>query len=563
MAARRVLGGRYRLQDELGRGGMAVVWRARDEVLGRPVAVKLLSERHTLDPRSRRRIRDEARAAALLSHPHIAQVYDFGESIEDGFHVPYVVMELVVGETLEQRLQAGPLPAGDAFRICAEVAAALAAAHEHGLVHRDIKPANVMVTPAGAKVVDFGIAAAVRPGGPRGVDAELLGTPAYVAPERVTDDSVEPASDVYAAGVLLYRLLAGRAPWSADTATQMLMAHVYVEPAPLPPLPDVPAEIIELCKRCLRKEPAHRPTAREMAAILTHAAPARPAPAEPAPAGSGLAGSGLAGSGLAGSGPAGSQPASPAVAGPPAAGAERVPAGAGPMPVGAEPGPAGARPISAGARPISAGAEPVSAASGPGGRWSGRRRPVLLAVAGALVAAVALTLGLSSPLGLGSGAPARSPSTGAAPGPSGRPAPSAGPDRQDGRSGQAGPGVVPPPAAGDASVPPATDRGPAVPDSPPGTSATQPAPVDSPQPPPPPAERSFTTAGGTVRASCESTGRGRLLSWSAARTYHVDAVAPGPARTPTVVFRKGNQNERVTITCATGTPEATIETYRR
>jgi tRNA A-37 threonylcarbamoyl transferase component Bud32 len=548
MAARRVLGGRYRLENELGRGGMAVVWRARDEVLGRPVAVKLLSERHTLDPRSRRRIRDEARAAAALSHPHIAQVYDFGESIEDGFHVPYVVMELVVGETLEQRLQAGPLPAADAFRICAEVAAALAAAHEHGLVHRDIKPANVMVTPAGAKVVDFGIAAAVRPGGPRGVDAELLGTPAYVAPERVTDDSVEPASDVYAAGVLLYRLLAGRAPWSVDTATQMLMAHVYVEPAPLPPLPGVPAEIIELCKRCLRKEPAHRPTAREMAAVLSGTAPAKPA----------SAGAASAGSEPAVAQPSGRAVAAPAGTGPEPAGAQSVSAGTGPVPAGAES-------VSAGTGPVSAGAGPVSAGS-HSARRRDRRRPVLLAVAGALVASIALALGLSSPLGLGSGAPARSPATGPAPGESGRPAPSAGPDGQpgeDGRSGQAGPGEVPPPAAAGASTPAATGRDPAVPGSSPGGSTTDPAPVDSPEPPPPPAERTFTSDGGTVRAICEATDRARLLSWTAARTYHVDAVAPGPARAPSVVFRMGNQNTRMTVTCPTGTPEVNIETYRR
>jgi serine/threonine protein kinase len=179
-----VLGGRYRLEEPLGTGGMSVVWRAHDDVLDRPVAVKLLAGRYASGPSSRRRIHDEARAAAALSHPNIAQVYDFGESAEHGECVPYVVMELVAGRTLDQRLAAGPLPAKVAFRICAEVASSLTAAHADGLVHRDVKPANVMVTPTGAKVIDFGISAAVGPPGVGEPDGELLGTPAYLAPER-------------------------------------------------------------------------------------------------------------------------------------------------------------------------------------------------------------------------------------------------------------------------------------------------------------------------------------------------------------------------------------------
>src|SRR5919112_192084 len=191
------LGGRYKLLNELGSGGMAVVWKARDEVLGRMVAVKVLAARYAGDEQSRARIRDEARAAATLSHPNIAQVYDFGESDDDGACLPYVVMELINGPTLAQRVSQGPIPPRSVFRICSEVAAALAAAHAHGLVHRDIKPANVMVAPAGTKVVDFGIAAAAGPGEPEDV---VLGTPAYLAPERLTGDAVQPATDVYALG---------------------------------------------------------------------------------------------------------------------------------------------------------------------------------------------------------------------------------------------------------------------------------------------------------------------------------------------------------------------------
>ncbi|WP_328461916.1 protein kinase [Actinoplanes sp. NBC_00393] len=267
----RKLGGRYRLENELGRGGMAVVWRARDEVLDRPVAVKVLAGHYAGEPRFRARILHEARAAATLSHPNIAQIYDFGESDENGRQVPYVVMELINGPTLQQKVARGRIPPRTVFRICGEIATALAVAHEDGLVHRDIKLANIMVTAGGAKVVDFGIAAVAGPASPE--DA-LLGTPAYLAPERLTGGAVEPASDIYALGVLLYRLLAGVAPWSAETTTQMLSAHVYQEPEPLPSLPGVPAEIAALVNRCLAKDPAERPDAAEVAGTLGDAAEA-------------------------------------------------------------------------------------------------------------------------------------------------------------------------------------------------------------------------------------------------------------------------------------------------
>ena len=248
---------------------MAVVWKAHDEVLNRPVAIKILAGRYADDEQSRARIQAEARAAATISHPNIAQVYDYGESDDDEVPLPYVVMELINGPTLAERVVQGPVPPRAAFRIGGEVAAALAAAHAHGLVHRDIKPANVMVTPARAKVVDFGIAASAGPGRP---DDELLGTPAYLAPERLLSDRIEPASDVYALGVLLYRMLANNSPWSVDTTTQMLDAHVYVEPEPLPDLAGVPSAVIDLVNRCLRKDPAERPTAAEASETLLDAA---------------------------------------------------------------------------------------------------------------------------------------------------------------------------------------------------------------------------------------------------------------------------------------------------
>ncbi|MET7804010.1 serine/threonine-protein kinase [Micromonospora chersina] len=262
-----MLDGRYRLLDPLGSGGMSVVWRAHDEVLGRDVAVKLLSPDLAADPQLLHRIRAEARAAARLRHPNIVEVYDYGEAADgDGPPVPYVVMEVVEGRSLAQLLSGGPLPWRVAVLICAQVAAALAAAHRRGIVHRDVKPANVMVAGTGVKLVDFGISAAS--GDPDGLSEGLLGTPAYLAPERLEQGAVRPATDVYALGLLLYRALAGRLPWRASTTTQMLAAHRYREPAALPDLAEVPAEIGDLCRRCLAKDPGDRPPATEAAAAL-------------------------------------------------------------------------------------------------------------------------------------------------------------------------------------------------------------------------------------------------------------------------------------------------------
>ena len=180
-------------------------------------------------------------------------------------------MELLHGRSLHERLQRGDLSVEVSLRICAEVASALATAHAHGLVHRDVKPGNVMLTPGGAKVVDFGLAA-VAGERDREEDANVLGTPAYLAPERLNGHPVVAATDVYALGLLLYRLLAGRLPWTAETSTQMLEAHVYLEPAPLPKLPGVPPVVRKLVHRCLAKEPAERPNSSEVTVTLAHAA---------------------------------------------------------------------------------------------------------------------------------------------------------------------------------------------------------------------------------------------------------------------------------------------------
>jgi hypothetical protein len=264
-----LLAGRYRLVERLGAGGMSVVWRGFDEVLGRQVAVKVLPPSTSTDPSFRRRLRAEAQAAARLSHPHITNVYDYGEATTvDGEPVPYVVMELVDGESLAAVLaRSRRLPWPAAVRISSEVAAALAAAHARGIVHRDVTPANVMLTPAGAKVVDFGISALI---GENDIDPDgsLLGTPAYLAPERLEGGQVSPATDVYAVGLLIYRTLIGQLPWDVGTTTALLRAHQYTEPEPLPPVEGLPHAVSALIARCLEKRPSDRPSSAELAHVL-------------------------------------------------------------------------------------------------------------------------------------------------------------------------------------------------------------------------------------------------------------------------------------------------------
>ncbi|GID27141.1 serine/threonine-protein kinase [Paractinoplanes brasiliensis] len=275
-----LLAGRYRLVERLGAGGMSVVWRGFDEVLGRQVAVKVLPPSTSADPAFRRRLRAEAQAAARLSHPNITNVYDYGEATTvDGEPVPYVVMELIDGESLAAVLaRVRKLPWQHAVRITAEVAAALAAAHSRGIVHRDVTPANVMLTPTGAKVVDFGISALI---GENDIDPDgsLLGTPAYLAPERLEGGQVSPATDVYAVGLLIYRTLIGQLPWDVGTTTALLRAHQYTEPEPLPVVEGLPAEVDALVGRCLEKRPSDRPSSAELAKILAALAQGAPATA--------------------------------------------------------------------------------------------------------------------------------------------------------------------------------------------------------------------------------------------------------------------------------------------
>lgn len=273
----RTLGARYELVQRIGVGGMSEVWRGHDRVLDRPVAVKIMAPavEGTLGEISGvDLVRTEARAAARLAHPNVAGVHDFGTSPGPDREVPYIVMELVEGQTLGEHMSAGPLDWRIGVRICAEVAAALAAAHAEHVVHRDIKPANIMLTPAGAKVLDFGIAAAVGTPDPD-PDGPVMGTPAYVAPERFEGLPATPATDMFALGTLLYHCLSDRLPWSASTNTELVHAQRYDDPDPLPDIDGLPAEVIDLCSRCLHKEPEERPTALVAALLLAEAVDAR------------------------------------------------------------------------------------------------------------------------------------------------------------------------------------------------------------------------------------------------------------------------------------------------
>jgi serine/threonine-protein kinase len=266
-----LLARRYRLIDRIGAGGMSVIWRARDEVLDRLVAVKVLAASLAADARFRDMVREEARAAAQLVHPHVATVHDYAETVApDGTVTAFVVMELLAGEELETRLREGPLPWRQAVEVCAEVAEALAAAHRLDIVHRDVTPANIMLTPNGAKVLDFGIATHI--GAPDDdTDGETFGTPAYVAPERLDGTPAQPATDTYALGVLLHETVTGQVPVPAETWDDLTRALRNPAAPAAPVVPGMPAAVGELCVRCLARDPRRRPTAHQAAVELRRA----------------------------------------------------------------------------------------------------------------------------------------------------------------------------------------------------------------------------------------------------------------------------------------------------
>ncbi|MFG1840955.1 protein kinase [Micromonospora sp. NPDC049175] len=504
-----LLAGRYRLLERLGSGGMSAVHRAYDEVLERDVAVKVLL---ATDHGARQRIRGEAKAAARLSHPHVTSVYDFGESLVDGAQVPFVVMELLGGHTLEQRLALGSLPPRAGLRVCAEVASALAAAHAQDLVHRDIKPSNVMLTPTGAKVLDFGIAAAV---GESEIDFEgrLLGTPAYLAPERLAAGEVLPACDVYALGLLLHRVLTGRLPWPAETQTGMLRAHTHVEPDPLPEIDGVPPEVHRLYRWCLARDPADRPPAAEAAHILLAA----------------MSGATSEGTGVS-----------------PAPGA-----GSGKTGVTAAPGAGSAEPTDT--------ATADSAA--PTRRLSWRRRRAILVVGGAVLTAITMAGSLGD---FGNRRPGQgAPSTGRGPGTTAVGMPRAAEPADEITTG---PSAVPPAQ----ETAPAARTGPPTGPDPTATPAptaapTAPAPGPTPTTPGPAASTPTRSAnvpvqaqGGTITVRCVGKSV-EVLAVALAPGFRAEAYDPGPAKQLQVELVSTEHRSEIRVQCPNGSPNSKVK----
>ncbi|MFE3451485.1 serine/threonine-protein kinase [Nonomuraea sp. NPDC059194] len=266
------LNDRYRLTSRLGGGGMGEVWRADDAVLGRTVAVKVLLPALMEDPRFAQRFQNEARAMATLTHPGIVDVYDCGAcELGDGRRVSFLVMEFVDGESLDRLLRRSALTAEETMRLVAEVADALAAAHEHGIVHRDVKPANLMIKADGSvTLTDFGIAHSAS-GGQLTATGTVMCSAGYCAPEQASAGAITPAVDVYALGVVAYQCLTGALPFDGETPVQIIFKHLR---APVPPLPDdVPPGARSLVMWALEKDPAMRwASAADMAAAARHAA---------------------------------------------------------------------------------------------------------------------------------------------------------------------------------------------------------------------------------------------------------------------------------------------------
>lgn len=281
-----MIGGRYRLLERIGAGGMGEVWRARDTELEREVALKLLAMHHVADPVAIERFRREAIALAALQHPHVVGVYDAGTSDD----VAYLVMELLPGPSLATRLEReGPLPQEEVRRLGAQVAAGLAAAHAAGIVHRDIKPANVVTDRTGAvKLVDFGIARdVVAPAEPLTQTNTIVGSAPYVSPEQFEGRPADARGDLYALGCLLTALLTGRPPYDGQTPVALAHQHLTVT---LPPTaqrcPGTEPALAGLIDELLAKDPDRRPSsAAAVAARLAAPATAGPASGGPAPAG--------------------------------------------------------------------------------------------------------------------------------------------------------------------------------------------------------------------------------------------------------------------------------------
>lgn len=280
------LSGRYRLQRLIATGGMGQVWEAVDSRLGRRVAVKVLKGEFSSDPEFIERFRAEARTTAMLNHPGIASVHDYGESQMNGEgRTAYLVMELVNGEPLNSVLKrTGRLSLRHALDMLEQTGRALQVAHAAGLVHRDVKPGNILITPTGqVKITDFGIAKAVD-AAPVTQTGMVMGTAQYIAPEQALGHDATPSSDVYSLGVVGYEAVSGKRPFTGDGALTVAMKHIKEPPPPLPP--ELPPNVRELIEITLVKNPGMRyrsggTFAEAVAAVRAGRRPPRPSQSPP------------------------------------------------------------------------------------------------------------------------------------------------------------------------------------------------------------------------------------------------------------------------------------------
>lgn len=265
-----LLNARYELGEILGSGGMGAVYRAQDTRLNRPVAVKVLRSGPLADEVSRARMRSEARLAAQIHHPGVAQIFDYEETSTTHGGMAYIVMQLIDGRTLADVMRQGPMAPEQVMSVVMQIADALQAAHEIGIVHRDLKPANIMVTPTGHTVlVDFGIARSPM-SEPLTDTGSLLGTVDYLSPEQATGRSATPQSDLYALGIVAYHCLTGSSPFRRESPVATALAHVQAE---LPPVgDDVPPEVRDLIWALTAKAPTDRPSSAAAVALLAAAA---------------------------------------------------------------------------------------------------------------------------------------------------------------------------------------------------------------------------------------------------------------------------------------------------